>query len=71
MAALTYTVGRLRTKAFRALVSEFEMNGKIDEANEVKGFLESRFVIAASIDNHVEFIQRLGQKISAKYYSEI
>jgi len=71
MAALTYTVGRLRTKAFRALISEFEMNGQIDEANEVKGFFESRFVIDASIENHVEFIKRLTRNYSARYFSEI
>ncbi|AXH49369.1 hypothetical protein HWB76_gp031 [Streptomyces phage Blueeyedbeauty] len=59
MAVLTYTVGRLRRKEFRATLSEFSMKGKVDNYEEVKGFLDSRFVIDASIDNHVEIIKSL------------
>ncbi|QOI67626.1 hypothetical protein SEA_BEUFFERT_258 [Streptomyces phage Beuffert] len=60
MPALTYTVGRLRRKEFRATLIQFEKNGIIGESEEVKGFFESRFVIDATIDGHVQLIKSLG-----------
>ncbi|AXG66329.1 hypothetical protein SEA_ANNADREAMY_250 [Streptomyces phage Annadreamy] len=64
MAVLTYTVGRLRRKEFRATLSEFSMREKIDQYEEVKGFFDSRFVVDASIDNHVEIIKSLGVNLT-------